>query len=341
MELSGAESVHSLNHRSCVFNGSLRQDAVAKIENMSGTIARTTQNPLDPRFNDLNGSEKCHGVQVPLDSHIMTKKRPGISQIRAPIHPYNIATRLLHQGKERGVAGSKMDGRNLLVNALEYALAVRIHIFLVVRRAECSDPTVKQLHGLHPSLNLKVQVGDYRVRDLVHESVPNVRSPVHESLGIDIVLRPSTLDHVAGKGEWCTRKPNQRSAPLQFLPHPLDSLLEEWHMFLGLQRKERIHILYRAHGIAYDRTFSLAKDRSTPMPGRGNRMSAKMMAASRSNLLMGWRVTSAASSGVRHISKNVRSALRALYSSKYRPACLIIQTGVQSTSSLRQAFRNR
>src|SRR5660398_203198 len=264
MELSGAEPVHSLNHRSCVFNGSLRQDAVAKIENMSGTIARTTQNPLDPRFNDLNGSEKCHEVQVPLDSHIMTKKRPGISQIRAPIHPYNIATRLLHQGKERGVAGSKMDGRNLLVNALEYALAVRIHIFLVVRRAECSDPTVKQLHGLHPSLNLKVQVGDYRVRDLVHESVPNVRSPVHESLGIDIVLRPSTLDHVAGKGEWCTRKPNQRSAPLQFLPHPLDSLLEEWHMFLGLQRKERIHILYRAHGIAYDRTFSFSKRQIHP-----------------------------------------------------------------------------
>src|SRR5660397_112959 len=244
MELSGAEPVHSLNHRSCVFNGSLRQDAVAKIENMSGTIARTTQ--------------------IPLDSHIMTKKRPGISQIRAPIHPYNIATRLLHQGKERGVAGSKMDGRNLLVNALEYALAVRIHIFLVVRRAECSDPTVKQLHGLHPSLNLKVQVGDYRVRDLVHESVPNVRSPVHESLGIDIVLRPSTLDHVAGKGEWCTRKPNQRSAPLQFLPHPLDSLLEEWHTFLGLQRKERIHILYRAHGIAYDRTFSFSKRQIHP-----------------------------------------------------------------------------
>src|SRR5660397_119822 len=188
MELSGAEPVHSLNHRSCVFNGSLRQDAVAKIENMSGTIARTTQNPLDPRFNDLDGSEKCHRVQVPLDSHIMTKKRPGSSQIRAPIHPYNIATRLLHQGKERGVAGSKMDGRNLLVNALGYALAVRIHIFLVVRRAECSDPTVKQLHGLHPSLNLKVQVGDYRVRDLVHESVPNVRSPVHESLGIDLSL---------------------------------------------------------------------------------------------------------------------------------------------------------
>src|SRR5680860_1844039 len=90
MELSGAEPVHSLNHRSRVFNGSLRQDAVAKIENMSGTIARTTPNPLDPRFNDLNGSEKCDGVQVPLDSHIMTKKRPGISQIRAPIHPYNI-----------------------------------------------------------------------------------------------------------------------------------------------------------------------------------------------------------------------------------------------------------
>ena len=64
------------------------------------------------------------------------------------------------------------------------------------------------------------------------------------------------------------------------------------------------------------------------------------MAASRSNRRTGWRVTSTASSGVWHISLNVclRRSLR--YSSMYRPACLISQTGVQSGASILHALRN-
>src|SRR5262249_43514973 len=51
-------------------------------------------------------------------------------------------------------------------------------------------------------------------------------------------------------------------------------------------------------------------------------------------------VTSVASSGRLHNSRNETFERNARYSGMYRPACLINQTGVTSDASQRQAFRN-
>jgi hypothetical protein len=57
-------------------------------------------------------------------------------------------------------------------------------------------------------------------------------------------------------------------------------------------------------------------------------MSEKTMAASNPNRLIGWSVTSAASSGLRQRSRNDPTlVLISRYSGKYRPACRINQTG--------------
>ncbi len=53
-----------------------------------------------------------------------------------------------------------------------------------------------------------------------------------------------------------------------------------------------------------------------PMPSRGSRMSAKTMAASSSNRRSGCSVTSAATSGRRHISMNESFSLMARYSGR-------------------------
>src|SRR3990172_3026012 len=55
---------------------------------------------------------------------------------------------------------------------------------------------------------------------------------------------------------------------------------------------------------------------------------------------MGWIVTSAASSGVLHISRKVCFARISRYSGRYLPAWRIIHTGVQSTGSRLHAFKN-
>ena len=64
-----------------------------------------------------------------------------------------------------------------------------------------------------------------------------------------------------------------------------------------------------------------------------------MMAASRSNRSSGWRVTSAASSGVLHKSKKGVVWRIPRYSAIYRPAWRMSQMGVYGVGSRRQALR--
>ena len=70
-------------------------------------------------------------------------------------------------------------------------------------------------------------------------------------------------------------------------------------------------------------------------------ISEKMIDASRSNLLSGCMVTSQACSGFRQISKNSCFFLYSRNSLRYRPACLMIQIGVRSTSSPRHSRNTR
>ena len=69
------------------------------------------------------------------------------------------------------------------------------------------------------------------------------------------------------------------------------------------------------------------------------KISENIIAASRLNRCKGWRVTSQASSGVRHIVKKSCFSLTALNSGRYRPAWRMIQTGSGETCSPRAALR--
>src|SRR5256885_6213547 len=70
-------------------------------------------------------------------------------------------------------------------------------------------------------------------------------------------------------------------------------------------------------------------------------MSLKRMAASTPRRSTGWRVTSAARSGVLHSSRNPTFDRMARYSGRYLPAWRMNQTGVQSGSSRLHARRYR
>src|SRR5579864_1153760 len=77
-----------------------------------------------------------------------------------------------------------------------------------------------------------------------------------------------------------------------------------------------------------------------PMASATINMSEKTMIASTPSTRYGWMDTSAASSGVLQISRNVWSARTAWYSGRYLPAWRMIHTGTRSVGSNRQARRN-
>ena len=65
------------------------------------------------------------------------------------------------------------------------------------------------------------------------------------------------------------------------------------------------------------------------------------MAASKPNRRIGCRVTSAASAGVLHSSRNDTFLRTSRYSGRYRPAWRIIHSGGRGVARPRQASRNR
>ena len=80
---------------------------------------------------------------------------------------------------------------------------------------------------------------------------------------------------------------------------------------------------------------------STPMAGSGVRMSENNITPSTPYARKGWSEISSAASGISDRSRNVGYlATRSLYTFMWRPACLIIHTGVRSTFSPRAACVN-
>src|SRR6185369_12030930 len=83
------------------------------------------------------------------------------------------------------------------------------------------------------------------------------------------------------------------------------------------------------------------KSSSSPMPSSGGRISAKIIAASRSKTFIGCKVTSQASSGVLINSKIEYFSANLGYSSLLPPALPHSQDGGASTVSRRQAAKKR
>src|SRR5687767_15217332 len=80
---------------------------------------------------------------------------------------------------------------------------------------------------------------------------------------------------------------------------------------------------------------------SMPIPSSGTTMSENRIAASTLRRRTGWSVTSAARSGVRHISRMSWPSLSFRYSGRLRPAWRMNQTGVTSGVPPVQASRKR
>ena len=63
----------------------LWQDAVSKIENMSGTLTSPCENIFNSPVNFLNRSIQNHRVEVSLYRYVIPKTRPRFIQLNVPV----------------------------------------------------------------------------------------------------------------------------------------------------------------------------------------------------------------------------------------------------------------
>src|SRR2546423_13615155 len=97
--LPPAEFVHGLDERDDVLDRSLRQYAVAEVEDVAGAVRCPVENDSGASADDVGRGEERYGVEVAHDGYV-AEPRPCLVEAHAPVEADNVAACLLHQLKQ-------------------------------------------------------------------------------------------------------------------------------------------------------------------------------------------------------------------------------------------------
>ena len=121
-----------------------------------------------------------------------------------------------------------MDDRHAQpAHGLGHAAGVGEDPRLVFERSENTCPGVEDLHGLRPGRDLGAQVGDRRVRQLLHEQGEGLGVVLHERAQGREIPGLAPLHHVAGQGEGQAREADERDLARELSAQDADGVHDE------------------------------------------------------------------------------------------------------------------
>src|SRR5438045_2882259 len=94
-----------------VLDGSVRQNAVAEVENVPRPTAGALNDPASAVLDHGPGPQQQRGIQVSLDGAVVTDYPPGIPKVDPPIEADHVAAGFAHQRKDPRRAGGEVDRR--------------------------------------------------------------------------------------------------------------------------------------------------------------------------------------------------------------------------------------
>src|SRR6266508_2968579 len=181
------------------------QDAVAEVEDVPVAACDCFEDPERRGLSPLPGAEQEGGIEIPLDGAVRADDLPAALDRDPPVEADDVAADGGHVAEEMERAGAEVDRGH--VHARQHSLGVRGDELAVVVRGESTDPGVEELDDVRARVDLRREVGDERLRKLVHEAVPDFGTSIHAGLGLRELARRLPLDQVAGDGEGAACKP--------------------------------------------------------------------------------------------------------------------------------------
>src|SRR5690349_19393990 len=164
--------MHHIDNSPDVLHGRVLQDAMAQIEDVTGTSGRAAEDILDAFLDfSLWRKEQCR-IEIALHGDIMPEEPPAIIQGDAPVESDHVSAGALHKRQESCGVRSKMNYRHVLSpGSCQNPLRIGQDKTLVILRAERANPRVKNLHRLCTGANLRNQVFGEHLRESLHQSV--------------------------------------------------------------------------------------------------------------------------------------------------------------------------
>src|ERR1041384_1672002 len=226
-----------------------RQDTVTEVQDVPTPTARRDQ--LARLLRDyLRCRQKYTRIEISLKRQPITDARARVSQINAPIYAQNIGARGRHLLE---IITATVDEQNSrrggAINRSEYLLLIRQSELLVIRSRKLARPRIEELNDLRARFDLRVEIQDNRVGDLVQQRVERIRIGVHHPFDVGVVSRTAAFDHVSGKGPWRARKPDQRNRLVKFSPQSAYNLHHKARLFDRIRNDQAIHLRSGANRI--------------------------------------------------------------------------------------------
>src|SRR5919106_3841086 len=142
-----------------------------------------------------------------------------------------------------------------MAESLDHLLGMWQHIAAIVLWRKTADPAIEELNDLRPRGDLRLQEHRGHARQPVQQPMPSFRLVIHQPLRLNVMPRPTTLDEIAGQGEWGSGKANQRHLPVELTAYHPYGLEGKGQVLLGIDRTEGFHIRCRAKRIFDHRPF--------------------------------------------------------------------------------------
>jgi len=251
-----AQLVDHLDQRLDLLGVHRRQQAMAQVEDVSGSTGGRIEYRLGPLTQHVQVGVETDRVEVALDRHVMADQVPAVGQIYPPVQALDLPAGLTLQRIQLGVARQEVDHRQPLGQALDQPLRMRQDMASIVLGRKAPGPAVEDLYHLATGLGLRREVPRECRHQAVHQCLPGTGVVVHDRLGVLVVPRSPSLDRVTRQGKRSPGEPDQRTVTRQIGPHTPDRLQHKVHLRHVLELAEPIDVAGCPQRVADRRAFA-------------------------------------------------------------------------------------
>lgn len=167
--LTPAGFVHEVHKAADVIRRRGRENAVAEVENVAGAVGGLVEDYFCLTLDFGPGAQEQNGVEVTLDGYVVAQAGPAGVEVGTPVEADDVAAGVALGFEQVAGVGAEVDRRHAGLDAGEKGFHVGLNVGDVVAAGEVADPTVEELDGVGPGIDLGVQITDGRLRQLRHK----------------------------------------------------------------------------------------------------------------------------------------------------------------------------
>src|SRR5271165_2954397 len=206
-----------------VFDRCIGDNAVAEVEDMSGAAPCLIEDLAYSPADQLRLGEQCDGVEIALHCARIIEVTPRCIERNPPVKPEDVRPGLAHGRQQARRVHAEVDHRNAHgLNVADESLRRGQYEFPIVLDAQRTGPAVEYLDYVRTGFHLLLRELAQHFHQLVQQSAPRIGIAIHQCLGVDIVARSTTFDHVAGKCEGCAAESDDAEPILEVRNYALD-----------------------------------------------------------------------------------------------------------------------